>query len=105
MSSTTLSNNENCSHSHIELQEDQSLHRAILDEYSEKIIHARNSNQNPPAFPEDLITPVLDNTWHDSAEAVINNWIGKVYQLTHIDRRKPFNDSVNPDDPLGLNTQ
>ena len=24
-----------------------------------------------------------DNTWHDTAEAVINNWIGKVYQITH----------------------
>ncbi|MCK5431747.1 MAG: homoserine O-succinyltransferase, partial [Gammaproteobacteria bacterium] len=77
--------------------------RAILDEYSEKIIRARNNNENPPGFPEDLIVPMLDNTWHDSAEAVINNWIGKVYQLTHIERRKPFNDSVDPSDPLGLN--
>ncbi len=77
--------------------------RAILDEYSEKIIRARNNNENPPVFPEDLIVPMLDNTWHDSAEAVINNWIGKVYQLTHIERRKPFNDSVDPSDPLGLN--
>ena len=77
--------------------------RAILDEFSEKIIHARNKNQNLPAFPEDLITPVLGNTWHDSAEAVINNWIGKVYQLTHIERRKPFNESIDPSDPLGLN--
>ncbi len=76
---------------------------AILDEYSEKIIRARNNNENPPDFPEDLIAPILDNTWHDSAEAVINNWIGKVYQLTHIERRLPFNDLVDPSDPLGLN--
>ena len=77
--------------------------RAILNEYSEKIIRARNNNENPPVFPEDLIAPMLDNTWHDSAEAVINNWIGKVYQTTHIERRKPFNDLVDPSDPLGLN--
>ena len=44
--------------------------------------------------------PELDNTWHDSAEAVINNWIGKVYQLTDIDRRKPFRDGIDPDNPL-----
>ncbi len=76
--------------------------RAILEEYSEKIIFARNNNQNPPDFPEDLISALVDNTWHDSAEAVINNWIGKVYQLTDIDRCKPFNGSVDPVDPLGL---
>jgi len=76
--------------------------RAILEEFSEKIIHARNNNQNPPAFPEELIAPLVDNTWHDSAEAVINNWIGKVYQLTDIDRLKPFNESIDPSDPLGL---
>ena len=77
--------------------------RAILEEFSGKIIHARNNHQTPPAFPEDLIVPQVDNTWHDSAEAVINNWIGKVYQLTDIERCKPFNDSVDPSDPLGLN--
>ena len=76
---------------------------AILEEFSEKIIHARDNNQNPPDFPEGLIAPLLDNTWHDSAEAVINNWIGKVYQLTDIERRKPFNESIDPSDPLGLN--
>jgi len=77
--------------------------RAILEEFSEKIIDARAKNQNPPDFPEDLIAPLVDNTWHDSAEAVINNWIGKVYQLTDIERCKPFNATVDPSDPLGLN--
>ena len=33
---------------------------------------------------------------------VINNWIGAVYQLTHVDRRRPFRDGVDPADPLGL---
>jgi homoserine O-succinyltransferase len=53
-------------------------------------------------LPESLIVPTLDNTWHDSAEAVINNWIGKVYQTTNIDRKKPFQEGVDPNDPLGL---
>jgi len=53
-------------------------------------------------FPEQLVSSRLDNTWHDTAEAVINNWIGKVYQLTNKQRRLPFMEGVDPDDPLGL---
>lgn len=75
---------------------------AILKEYRERVIAARKAGREAPAFPENYIVPTLDNTWHDSAEAVINNWIGKVYQVTHIDRRKPFREDINPDDPLGL---
>jgi len=74
---------------------------AILDEYRDRVIAAMAKGNTPPEFPEHLIVPVLDNTWHDSAEAVINNWIGKVYQLTDIDPRKPFHDGINPDNPLG----
>jgi len=74
---------------------------AILDEYRERVLVARNRGDKPPIFPEHLILPSLDNTWHDSAEAVINNWIGKVYQLTDIDPRKPFHAGVNLADPLG----
>ena len=55
-----------------------------------------------PPLPEELILPGLDNTWHDTAEAVINNWIGKIYQLTHSDRKRPFMESVDPNNPLGL---
>ncbi len=73
---------------------------AILDEYKDRIILARRRGDIPPQFPEHLIVPTLDNTWHDSAEAVINNWIGKVYQLTDIVRRKPFREGVDPSNPL-----
>lgn len=44
----------------------------------------------------------LDNTWGDTAKAIINNWLGIVYQLTNLDRKKQFMPGVNPDDPLGL---
>ena len=53
-------------------------------------------------MPESLLGGQLDNTWHDTAEAVINNWIGKVYQVTNNDRRLPFMEGVDPNDPLGL---
>jgi len=44
----------------------------------------------------------LDNTWHDTADAVVGNWMGLIYQITNSDRRKPFMDNVDPEDPLGL---
>ena len=76
--------------------------RAIFDEYQELIHQAQNNGKDAPEFPEELIKASLDNTWHDSGEAVINNWIGKVYQLTHIDRRVPFREGVDPTNPLDL---
>ena len=75
---------------------------AILAEHQEQVIRALQDGSELPEIPESLVTPCLDNTWHDTAEAVINNWIGKVYQLTNIDRKKPFRDDINPADPLNL---
>ncbi len=75
---------------------------AILEEYRDAVFAHGKEIASLPEFPEDMIVPTLDNTWHDTAEAVINNWIGKVYQVTHIDRLKPFRDDINPKDPLGL---
>ena len=54
------------------------------------------------AFPEAHLLPLLDNTWHDTAEAVIGNWIGCVYQVTHRERGLPFMPGIDPDNPLGL---
>jgi homoserine O-succinyltransferase len=75
---------------------------AILDEYRQQVIAARDGALTAPDLPESLIVNKLDNTWHDTAEAVINNWIGKVYQTTNQDRRLPFMPGVDPSDPLGL---
>ncbi len=76
--------------------------QTILEEYQDNLNAALKQGTETPVFPEDLIIPYLDNTWHDTAEAVINNWIGKVYQLTNTDRHIPFNSEVNPSDPLAL---
>ncbi len=76
--------------------------QAILEEHKEQLLAARARGAPPPELPESLVAARLDNTWHDTAEAVIDNWIGKVYQLTHLDRRIPFQDGVDPNDPLGL---
>ncbi len=76
--------------------------RAVLDEYQEVLLTALENNDAAPEFPEHQVIHLLDNTWHDTAEAVINNWIGKVYQLTNSDRRKPFMDHIDPENPLSL---
>ena len=75
---------------------------AILEEHQDVHIASKTRGAPLPDLPESVIVPGLDNTWHDTAEAVINNWIGKVYQLTSSDRKKPFQDGVDLDDPLGL---
>ncbi|NNF68114.1 MAG: homoserine O-succinyltransferase [Gammaproteobacteria bacterium] len=51
-------------------------------------------------FPAREIEALLDNTWADTGKALVNNWLGLVYQTTGSDRQKPFMDAVDPDDPL-----
>jgi homoserine O-succinyltransferase len=75
---------------------------AILMEYKDRLINAREQKVQPPEFPEALITPMIDNTWRDTGAAIVGNWIGLVYQVTHQDRKYPFMEGINPDDPLGL---
>ena len=57
---------------------------------------------NKTPFPEKEIELLLDNTWTDSARSIMANWIGLVYQLTHVDRQKQFMDGVDPNNPLEL---
>ncbi|MCB1754558.1 MAG: homoserine O-succinyltransferase [Gammaproteobacteria bacterium] len=74
---------------------------AILDEYRERVDAALQSRSAVPVFPEDILLPLLHNTWHDTGEAVVGNWIGLVYQVTSSDRQKPFMDKIDPQNPLG----
>jgi len=76
--------------------------QAILLEHKSRLIVAKAGNKSLPTFPEDLIRSHLHNTWHDTGEAMINNWIGHVYQTTNSDRKKRFMDDIDPDDPLGI---
>ena len=76
--------------------------KAILNEYKKMVELAKQSDRVLPAFPEELVTHRLDNTWHDTAVEVVGNWMGLVYSVTHGDRRIPFMEGVDPDNPLGL---
>jgi homoserine O-succinyltransferase len=74
----------------------------IADHYHKKILSALKDEQPIPEFPENEMEKHLDNTWRDTGKAIFNNWLGLVYKLTHIDRKIPFIDGVDPNDPLGL---
>ncbi len=55
----------------------------------------------PAEFENDLAAQ-LDNTWGDTAKAIVSNWLGLVYQVTNLQRTRQFMDGVNPDDPLAI---
>ncbi len=64
----------------------------------------RESGDNP-VFDDTEIESHLDNTWGDTAKAIVNNWLGLVYQTTNLDRRKQFMSGIDPDDPLGIHAR
>jgi homoserine O-succinyltransferase len=76
--------------------------QALLGEYRQRLAAAQAAGDPAPEFPEHLVAGRLDNTWHDTAEGIVGNWIGLTYQLTHEQRRLPFMDGIDPDNPLGL---
>jgi homoserine O-succinyltransferase len=76
--------------------------KSILNEYRTRALDAAKNKTEAPEFPEQLIEQRLDNTWHDTAGEVVGNWMGLIYQITHSDRRIPFMDGINPNNPLEL---
>ena len=76
--------------------------KQVLSEYEKRVKKAKKNKQVTNDFPEQLILDHLDNTWRDTAKAVFNNWLGKVYQITNRDRRLPFMEGIDPKNPLGL---
>lgn len=75
--------------------------QALLQEYELQVRDHRQRGVESPAFPEAQLRSRLNNTWHDSGEAVVGNWIGLVYQLTHAERGRQFMDGIDRRNPLG----
>jgi homoserine O-succinyltransferase len=66
---------------------------------------AGRARENGGSFDDTLeadVGALLDNTWGDTAKAIINNWLGLVYGVTNLDRKQQFMPDVDPDDPLRL---
>lgn len=76
--------------------------RAIADTLIDEAMQNKTTGREIGEALEQRVNTLLDNTWGDTAKALINNWLGLVYQLTNLDRTKQFMSGVDPDDPLGL---
>ncbi len=74
--------------------------QAIFDEYQDRCESYLQDGEALPEFPEHLVMPMLHNTWHDTGEAIVGNWIGLVYQITSNKRRKPFMDIIDLNNPI-----
>lgn len=75
----------------------------LLEAFIAKLKREEPAKADLSALFEKELEALLDNTWGDTAKAVVNNWLGLVYQVTNLDRTKQFMDDVDPDDPLQLN--
>ncbi|MFQ5434130.1 MAG: homoserine O-succinyltransferase [Anaerolineae bacterium] len=78
---------------------------AIADAFVAQALAAKKRGRPLPPFPEETILPHLDNTWGDTGKAIVNNWLGLVYKLTNLDRKRPFMDGVDPENPLNLHLE
>ncbi len=76
--------------------------RELAERYARAAQLALERGDDPPDFPEARFLPHLDNTWGDTAKAIFNNWLGAVYQLTNLDRHIPFDEGVDPRNPLAI---
>ncbi len=76
--------------------------QTIADAFMQSVIAARQNGETQIDFPEAELLAHADNTWGDTGKAIVNNWLGLVYQLTNLDRQAQFMPGVDPDDPLML---
>ena len=82
---------------------DQSV--AILEEFKTRCLRALEKGEEMPEFPEELILERLFNIWRDTSKSIMNNWIGNTYQITDVERTKPYMEGIDRDDPLGIKTK
>jgi homoserine O-succinyltransferase/O-acetyltransferase len=75
--------------------------QSILEKYQQDLMTANAKGESIPEFPDETIVALLDNTWTDTGKALFNNWLGLVYQLTNQNRRLPYMDGIDPNNPLG----
>lgn len=78
--------------------------QVITEQFLEQAQKARDNNEPLPVLQEEEIDFLLDNTWGDTAKALVNNWLGLVYQVTNLNRTQLFMQDIDPDDPLGMKT-
>jgi homoserine O-succinyltransferase len=75
---------------------------ALAEAYIETVVEAVEGGTEAPEFPEAALMQYADNTWGDTGKAIVNNWLGLVYQLTNLDRHEQFMPGVDANNPLGV---
>lgn len=75
---------------------------ALAEAHIEAVVQAKQNGSTPPEFPEAELLQHADNTWGDTGKAIVNNWLGLVYQLTNLDRQKQFMPGVDANNPLDV---
>lgn len=75
---------------------------ALCEAHIEEVVKARANGSEAPEFPEEALRKHADNTWGDTGKAIVNNWLGLVYQLTNLDRHKQFMPGVDANNPLDV---
>lgn len=79
---------------------DQAMETAAA--FRDQVLAVGDDKTRLPVFPEEVLARQIDITWFDTGKAIVNNWLGLVYQLANKDRGKVFMEGVDPDNPLGL---
>ena len=72
----------------------------IAERFLQQAKQTRAKGEPIPGLLEDELETLLDNTWGDTAKALVNNWLGLVYKVTNLDRSKQFMEGIDPHDPL-----
>ena len=75
---------------------------SIAGQFLERAKQAHAKGETLPGFSEEDLDPLLDNTWGDTAKAMVNNWLGLVYKFTNLDRKKQFMEEVDPGNPFDI---
>ena len=55
---------------------------AVADAYQARALEAKRAGTDIPEFPEVELESFLSNTWHDTAKAMFDNWLGLVLETT-----------------------
>ncbi len=76
--------------------------RELVETFRAEVDACQGDYQNLRPFPDQALEAAVDITWSDTGKAMINNWLGLVYQVAHPDRGKVFMRGIDPSDPIGL---
>lgn len=76
--------------------------KSVLIDYEKRIAQAAGDYTNLPPFPDQELIDLVDNTWSDTGKAIVNNWLGLVYQFTGKGRHQIFMSGIDASDPIGL---